>query len=66
MEYNKCEICGADKGRAGMLIGNTKKGLVHACLNCHDTRKTGKLVIHTHLRRTSEELEATAKILADN
>ena len=63
MEYNVCKICGAKDGRAGMLIGNEVKGLVFACLNCHDTRTTGEITIHTHLVRTDEEIEKTMKIL---
>lgn len=65
MEYNTCNICGANNGRAGLLVGNSSKGLVHACLNCHDTRTTKEIVIHTNLIRTPEELEKTFKILKD-
>ncbi len=63
MEYNVCEICGAKDGRAGNLIGNPTMGLVFACQNCDDTRKTGNLVIHAHLVRTDEERQKTADIL---
>ncbi|MGR3221293.1 MAG: hypothetical protein ACUZ8H_15970 [Candidatus Anammoxibacter sp.] len=65
MEYNECKVCGAKNGRAGMLIGNSEKGLVAACLNCDDTRKTGSLVIHANLSRTSEEIEKTAELLCN-
>ena len=63
MEYNECKICGANNGRAGLLFGNTSKGSVYACQNCHDTRSTGNIVIHAHLSRTEEELEKTFAIL---
>ncbi len=63
MEYNTCEICGANNGRAGMLIGNPTEGMVYACGNCHDTRKTGKITIHTNLVRTDDELQKTFEIL---
>ncbi len=60
MEYNKCGVCLADNGRAGMLIGNEEKGQVHACLNCHETRTTGALVIYSNLHRTEAEIKRTA------
>lgn len=63
MEYNVCKICGANNGRAGMLIGNAVLNQVHACQNCHDTRTTGSVVIHTYLKRTEEELKKTFAIL---
>ena len=66
MQYNECKICGAKDGRAGLLIGNVEMGWDHACMNCHDTRSSGKVVIHSHLVRTKEELERTFKILEDN
>ena len=56
MEYNTCKTCGANNGRAGLLINDE-------CLNCNDTRKQGKLVLHSHLIRTQEEVNKTAKIL---
>jgi len=62
MEYNKCEICGANGGRCGMTI-KTEKCPKNACLNCHETWNTGNLVIHVWLSRTDEELEKTANIL---
>ena len=66
MEYNTCEICGACEGRAGLLFGNASQQLPNACQNCHDTRKTGKLVIHSHLVRTSQEIEKTINILGNH
>ena len=63
MEYNICKICGAKDGRAGLLIGNPKKNLVNACMNCHDTRTTGNIVIHSNLIRTDEEIQKTMNIL---
>jgi hypothetical protein len=62
MEFNKCEICGANGGRAGMLI-KTEECPKYACLNCHETWKTGALTIFSNLSRTAEELEKTTKIL---
>lgn len=63
MQYNVCGICGAKDGRAGLLMGNPTQGLVYACQNCNDTRKTGNIVIHTHLIRTEEEIKKTLAIL---
>lgn len=65
MEYNTCQICGAKDGRAGLLIGNDKEGLVHACMNCHDTRTRREVVIHMNLVRTDEEIQKTMSILDD-
>lgn len=62
MEYNVCGTCGAGEGRAGMLI-KTAASKVSECLNCVDTRKAGKFVIHANLSRTQEELELTGNIL---
>ena len=56
MEYNTCKTCGANNGRAGLLINDE-------CLNCNYTRKQGKLVLHSHLSRTQQEVNKTAKIL---
>lgn len=64
MIYNTCNICGANGGRAGMLIGNPTEGKADACLNCHDTRDTGNIVIHSHLVRTEDELKKTMDILS--
>ena len=63
MQYNECKICGANNGRAGLLVGNATLGLVDACLNCDDTRKTGQIVIHSNLIRTDEEIKKTFAIL---
>ena len=65
MAYNICEICGAKDGRAGNLIGNESMGLVDACLNCHDTRTSGEIVVHSHLNRTEEEIRKMIDILID-
>jgi hypothetical protein len=64
MEFNTCKVCGANNGRAGMLISNPSKGWVDACLNCHDTRSKGKIVIHAELNRTDEELKITFELLS--
>ncbi len=56
MEYNVCGTCGASDGRAGLLINGE-------CMNCHDTRKSGDISIHTNLPRTEEEILRTFKIL---
>ena len=61
MQYNTCETCGANNGRAGLLISNNK-GLFE-CRNCHTTRKTGEVFIDTSLSRTEEELKKTMAIL---
>ena len=55
-ECNVCETCGAKDGRAGLLVNGE-------CLNCHETRETGKVVRHAYLRRTFREAARTAKIL---
>ncbi len=62
IQYNKCNVCGADGGRCGMLI-KTEKFPKHVCMNCYDTWNTGNLVIHSYLGRTKEELEKTADLL---
>jgi hypothetical protein len=56
MEYNTCKTCFANNGRAGMLINGE-------CLNCNKTRKVGKLVLHTNLIRTDNEIKRTGNIL---
>ena len=61
MRYNVCETCGAKDGRAGLLI--CVWDAPNECLNCHDTRKTGNIVVHADLDRTSEELRKTMAIL---
>jgi hypothetical protein len=63
MQYNECKTCGAKDGRAGLLIGVPSEGIPDECLNCHDTRKTGNIVIHTNLIRTEEEIQKTFNIL---
>lgn len=63
MQYNECKICGANNGRCGMTISNPTLGWVDACLNCHHTRTQNKIVIHSDLSRTEEELEKTFRIL---
>lgn len=61
MKFNTCEVCGANGGRAGMLI-QEKNGPAE-CINCRDTRVKKKLVIHVNLPRTMEEIERIAAIL---
>lgn len=56
MQYNVCETCGANNGRAGLLINGE-------CLNCYETKKTGDVHIHTVLRRSEEELKKTIAII---
>jgi len=58
MTFNTCKTCGANNGRAGLLIDGE-------CLNCSETRKTGTLIIHLELNRTDAELNRTAIILND-
>ena len=61
MGFNVCGTCGAKDGRAGLLIGTANQ--VSECLNCHDTRESGVITIHSNLIRTDEEIEKTFKIL---
>jgi hypothetical protein len=49
MEHNECETCGANDGRAGLLINGE-------CLNCHETRKTGEIKVYASLQRTDKEM----------
>ena len=56
MEFNTCGHCGADGGRAGLLINNL-------CLNCHDTKRLRTFVLHTDLKRTAEEVQKTAALI---
>lgn len=62
MQYNTCETCGANNGRAGLLIkaGNYDK---RECMNCYDTRRTGAATLHSNLRRTPEEIAKTFAII---
>lgn len=64
MTFNVCQTCLASDGRAGLLIGI--KGLPDECSNCHETRKTGNIVIHTNLKRTDDEIQRTIKILVNH
>lgn len=63
MEFNRCETCGAGDGRAGVLVKTSESP--RECLNCHDTRKTGNITIHTCLARTNEERKLTVDIICD-
>lgn len=63
MEYNTCRTCGAKDGRAGLLIVTELSNHIPECLNCHDTRESGAVTIHTNLIRTDEEIEKTMNIL---
>jgi len=62
MEHNVCETCGAKDGRAGLLLQQSKD-MPNECINCYDTRGQKKVIIHTHLTRTEEEIKKTAAIL---
>lgn len=62
MNYNVCSTCGACNGRAGLLFGKVGCDL-YDCENCRDTKKSGKIVIHSNLPRTEEELKKTFAIL---
>lgn len=59
MTFNTCKTCGANNGRAGMLINDD-------CLNCYDTRTTGAVTIHSSLIRTEEEIKKTIGIVDNN
>ena len=61
MVYNTCETCGANNGRAGLLISNEQDPF--ECRNCHTTRKTGAVFIDMSLSRTEEEIKKTMAIL---
>jgi len=66
MEFNICRYCGANNGRAGMLIKSPDLGVdYYACLNCYDTIKNGEATIHTHLMRTDDELQKTLNLIND-
>lgn len=62
MQYNICETCEANDGRAGLLISN-EDGVLFECRNCHTTRKTGEVFIDISLSRTEEEIKKTMAIL---
>lgn len=63
MTYNTCLVCGANSGRAGLLIASPDKNWPAACMNCHDTRKTGQITIYSNLRRTDEEIAKTIALI---
>ena len=63
MQYNVCETCGAKDGRAGYLV-KISDGPA-ACQNCKDSRKQRQVVIHSHLRRTDEEIAKTMQLVTD-
>lgn len=56
MVHNTCSTCGANNGRAGLLLDKE-------CENCHDTRQSGAVCIHLNLKRTDEEIARTMEIL---
>lgn len=64
MQYNTCGYCGATDGRAGFLVGSPSKEIWDACKNCYDTLTKDEVCIHTHLKRTEEEIERTISLLA--
>ena len=59
IEYNTCENCKANDGRAGNLINKL-------CLNCYETKKTGKICVFSRLSRTQEELNKTFSLVGSN
>ena len=61
MQYNTCETCGANNGKAGLLIA--EDGGPEECINCHTTRKSGAVFIDTSLFRTKKELKKTMAIV---
>lgn len=61
IEYNTCKTCGANGGRAGILFNTAQS--TNECANCYDTRRTGNIVVYSHLNRTPEELKKTFNIL---
>ena len=62
MQYNICKTCGANNGRAGILISDKDNDLLE-CVNCHTTRNSGEVFIDTSLSRTEEEIKKTIDIL---
>ena len=64
MEYNKCNFCGADNGRCVLMTCTKYTNNKAACMNCHDTLKTGNIVIHTNLRRTDKEIKKTISLIS--
>ena len=62
MQYNECGKCKAGNGRCGNCFREKGSSLLE-CLNCHDTRKSGDIVIHANLPRTDEELSRTFAII---
>lgn len=65
MAFNKCNYCGADNGRAGILWNIPSENIEHACENCYKTLSTGEIVLHTHLSRTDEEIKKTMDLLTN-
>lgn len=65
MEFNICRYCGANNGRAGVLINSPDLGIDYACSNCYDTLKNGEITIHTYLMRTDDELQKTLNLIND-
>ena len=64
MQFNVCDGCGANNGRAGLLISSPGvAGGKHLCANCRDTVKTGNIVAHIDLPRTLEELERSFSLV---
>ena len=63
MQYNTCRTCGANNGRAGLLISND--GDLFECRNCHTTRDSGEVFIDASLSRTEEEIKKTISILKE-
>jgi hypothetical protein len=64
MIYNTCQYCGANNGRAGLLIGSPSREIKDACKNCWDTINKGEVCIHADLKRTNEEIKKTINLLA--
>ena len=62
MEYNVCEQCGADNGRAGLLFF-THRHPFHICDNCKSTLKENALVLKVHLPRKEHEIQLQSKLL---
>tara|TARA_Y100000310_G_C20170796_1_gene573563 strand:+ start:287 stop:487 length:201 start_codon:yes stop_codon:yes gene_type:complete len=63
MIYNTCDTCSATDGRAGNLFSIPPGP--RECLNCHKTRESGEISIHTWLDRTDDEIQRTFKILEE-
>lgn len=62
MEYNICENCGADGGRAGNLF-YTRHYPYFICESCKSTLDVNALVLHNYLPRHDHEVKNISRML---